>query len=594
MNIIIFDFEVFKHDTLLGAAIVTETGYDVYQTWDINAIKQFYYDHKNDIFIGHNNAHYDNFILEACVGGKTSEQIKKVSDDIIVKEKRMRLKLSLNYFDLMAQVYYSLKVMEGYVGKSISESEVDFNLDRPLTEEEKRLTESYNRDDLSQTYDDFILMKNKFDLRLTIMSSFKLPMSCLHITGTQIAEEVLGAQRVDGIGSWYRPPVMWPTLQVKNQQVIDWYMSETWRKGATLELTLCGTPHKLAAGGIHGAEKKRRVDEALYFDVSGYYNLVMINLDLLPRSIPPEGRQKYVDMYHQQLEMKKTGDYRRGAFKTILLSVFGAMNNEYCRFYDPYNGDLVRLSGQMYLVDLLEHLEGKIEVIQSNTDGVIAIPINGVTEEEVRAIIDEWQTRTGFVLKCDKIYNVVQRDVNNYLYKDDKGEVHVVGEAVTHYGKLDWPFWKTSFNSKEPLVVPHAIVNYFMYGKLPEETVLELSSNLRYFQYLCKRQTFDWMEYEETNLETGEMTSTVVQNVNRAFAMKSDTVKGTLRKHKYDGKKAVVSNLPESIFIDNDEILTDEGKSKVYDKIDWDYYINRSYERIAEFLNIDCIKRINA
>ena len=50
---------------------------------------------------------------------------------------------------------YSLKVTELYDGKNISESEVDFDIDRPLTEEEKLLTEKYNRDDLEQTHSNF-------------------------------------------------------------------------------------------------------------------------------------------------------------------------------------------------------------------------------------------------------------------------------------------------------------------------------------------------------------------------------------------------------------------------------------------------------
>lgn len=594
MNMLIFDYEVFKYDTLLGALVVHDDfSVDVFQTWSIEEMKNFYLLHSNDVWIGHNNAHYDNFILQACVAGKTSQQIKKISDDIVVRDKRMRLTLPLIFYDLMNNGYYSLKVMEAFVGKNIYETEVDFNLDRPLTDEEKHQTEEYNKSDLEQTFDDFNFLKHKFKLRLDIISEFGLDVrKCLNITGTQIAEEVLHAERIDGIGSWYRPPVMWPTLQVKNQEVIDWYMSETWRQGATLNVELCGVMHKLAAGGIHGAVKKRQVKEALYFDVSGYYNLIMINLDLLPRSIPTEYRAYYEKMYHQQLEMKKTGDDRRGAYKTILLSVFGAMNNEYCRFYDPYNGDLVRLSGQMYLVDLLEHLEGMIDIVQSNTDGVIAIPANGFTEEQVKEVIDEWQNRTHFVLKVDKIYNISQRDVNNYCYQDDKGEIHTLGEAVTHYNKIDWPFWKSSFNAKEPIYISHAIVEYFIHNKLPEETLEELKSNLRYFQYICKKLSFDWLEYEVTDIASGAKTSKVVQNVNRAFAMKSNEITGMLIKHKYDGKQAKVSNLPDSVFIYNDDILSDEHKSKVYAKIDWQYYIDRAYERIAEFIDITYVKGV--
>ena len=37
--------------------------------------------------------------------------------------------------------FYSLKTTEYIVGKNISETSVDFDLDRPLTDEEKKLTD---------------------------------------------------------------------------------------------------------------------------------------------------------------------------------------------------------------------------------------------------------------------------------------------------------------------------------------------------------------------------------------------------------------------------------------------------------------------
>lgn len=592
MNLVLFDFEVFKHNVLLGAYVVSDGSVKVYQSWNLNDIKRFYYLHSDSIWIGHNIASYDNHILQAVVEGKNEEQIKLLNDKIIVKGQRFRCTLKFMYYDLMNSHMYSLKAMEAFMGKRISESEVDFNLDRQLTDEEKSLTEAYNRDDLDQTLDDFILLKEEFNLRLDIIHEFELPMTCLNVTGTQLAEHVLHANRIDGISSWSRSPVMWPTLKVNNKELIKFYLDREWSLKKTFDLTLCGTPHKIASGGIHGAKKKVHYDWAYYFDVSGYYNLIMILLDLLPRSIPDEYRKKYEDMYHTQLKLKKTNPAKRPAYKTILLSVFGAMNNEYCKFYDPYNGDLVRMSGQMYLVDLLEKLEGKVEVVQSNTDGVIAVPINDSSELEILSIIDEWQNRTGFVLKLEKIYNIHQRDVNNYIYKDSSGEIHVVGEAVTHYNKIDSPFWKKSYDSKEPLIVPYAIVEYFMNGKLPEDFIEEKKNDLRFFQYLCKKLSFDWMEYEEIDLSTGKCSTVSLQNVNRAFAMKSTEKSGMIYKCKSSGSKARVSNLPNSVFIYNDEILSDEAKSTVVPMIDYDYYIKRAYERINEFIDIKTYKKV--
>ena len=71
MNIIIYDFEVFKHDTLLGAIIIEEGKEErTIQTWNLNDIRKFYNTHKEHIWIGWNNNYYDDLILEAIVNGR--------------------------------------------------------------------------------------------------------------------------------------------------------------------------------------------------------------------------------------------------------------------------------------------------------------------------------------------------------------------------------------------------------------------------------------------------------------------------------------------------------------------------------------------
>lgn len=591
MNIIIFDFEVFKYDTLLGALLINGNDVSLVQTWNLKAIQKLYYDNVDSIWIGHNNGAYDNFILEAIVNGQSQDEIKRLNDDIIANHKRRYLKLRLYWYDLILNHFASLKTLEAYFGKNISESEVDFNLDRHLTDEEKRLTESYNKDDLEQTYDDFYYQASEFKLRLDIINEFNLPLTCLNITGTQLAEEVLHAKAIPGIANWVVKPKLYDNLQVNDEDVKRFFLNREYSEGKQLKKTFCGTEHTIAAGGIHGAKKKHHCQFAYYFDVSGYYNLIMILLDLLPRSIPPEYRALYKHMYEEQLRLKKIDPAKRGVYKTILLSVFGAMNNEYCKFYDPYNGDLVRLSGEMYLIDLLEKLEGLVNVIQSNTDGIIAEPLEGTTEDMLMSVINEWQERTGFVLKLEKVYDIHQRDVNCYMYKDANGEIHTLGEAVKDYGKWEWPFWKESYKSKEPLIICNCIVEYFMNHKLPEEVIEESKDNLRLFQYICKKLSFDWVEYERIDKSTGDVECISCQNVNRAFALKSETHTGMIYKYKHAKdkkgnnvvKRTKVSNLPSSVFIWNESIL-DDVKS-IQAMIDYDYYIKRAYERIDEFIN---------
>lgn len=596
MNIIIFDFEVFKHETLLGAVVLEGNEKRIFQSWDLDEIKQFYKQHVKDVWIGWNISSYDNHILQAIVKDKTPEQIKQISDEIIAGTRKRYIDIPLIYYDLMSEHMISLKTIEAAVGKNISISEVDFALDRQLTEEEKLKTESYNRDDLDQTLDNFHWLESTFMLRLDVIKEFKLPIDAIHATGTQLAEMVLHATHIDGIEDWYVKPQIYPQLKVKNQEVLNFYLNEDFRKPAPnnkLTVNLCGVPHQIGSGGIHAAQKKYHADWAYYFDVSGYYNLVMINYDLLPRSIPKEYKDLYKFMYEEQLRLKKIDPNKRWVYKVILLSVFGAMTNEYCKFYDPNNGTLVTMVGEIFLVDLLEKLEGKAEVVQSNTDGIIARPLPGVKDEELVEIINEWQQRTGFVLKLEKVYDIHQRDVNCYMYRTESGKIKTLGEAVKHYDAWENPFAEDVYMAKEPVIIEQGIVDYFMFKKSPEQTVKENMRRLKMFQYICKKMTFNWMQYELTD-ENGNTTIEKVHNVVRAFAMKDKTKTGMIYKCKFVGKTVhnKIQNLPPSVFIHDEEILSDETIDKLVKQIDYNYYVDRIYERIAEFINILQIKGV--
>ncbi len=568
MKILIFDFEVFKYDVLLGVYDANNKSY--YQIWDIESIKNFYYNNKDAIWVGYNNSHYDNYILQAIMFDQNPYEISK---EIIEKDIKLKLNINLNYYDLINRHFGSLKILEGAVGKNISESEVDFNIDRPLTDEEKLKVESYNRDDLDQTFDDLKMVKSEFQLRLDLIKEFNLSISALHLTEAQIAEKVLKAKKDDSLINKPVLPTLYPQMKINNQEVIKFFLEQRFRYGEKPVVTLCGLEHQMGAGGMHAARKNCKYDFAFYFDVSGYYNLIMINYNLLSRSIPESGKKLYEFMYHEQIRLKKIDPVKRSVYKTILLAVFGAQMNEYSGFYDPWNGALVPVVGQLFLVDLLEKLEGKVELIQSNTDGIIAKPLEGITDGQLLDIVKEWQDRTGLVLKMDKIYDIVQRDVNNYMYRDDKGQIHTIGEAVKYYENWENPLLKNSFNSKEPIIIHYGIVDYFMNGITPEETVFKYAKNLRMFQYLCKPQSYDYLTFEKD----GKIEN--LQKINRCFASKESGMvyKNKLNKHdKY-------ASLPDSVFVWNDEILSNNNIEKLYLKINYNYYIKRIYERINEF-----------
>ena len=587
MKIIIYDFEVFQYDTLLGAIIIDNEKYTLYQTWDLDCIRKFYEEHKNDVWIGWNNYNYDDYILNAIIDKKNPYL---TSCNLIKTKIKQYMSIKLISFDLMFEVkMLSLKLTELIAGKNIHTTEVDFNLNRQLTNDEKLLTESYNESDLKQTLFNFKMFQDRYSLKCDLANEFNLPIDkVFKSTEAQLAALALGAKKIVGIENRLVKPILYDNLQVKHQEVIDFYMNETFRTDIKVPINICGAELTLCSGGLHSAIKKCFCAKGLYIDISGYYNLVMINYNLLPRTIPEEGKKLYEYMYHEQLKLKKTNPRKRAVYKKVLLAVFGAQNNQYGDFYDPQQALMVTMLGQIYMIDLLEKLDGLVRVIQTNTDGIMLEPYNWDDEAKIISIIEEWEKRTGFVAKKEHFYNLYQRDVNTYFMDDDKHELVVKGDGMTNYDISEKGYSTAGiFNCKEPPIIVQGMIACLRDCIMPEQFVEDNKKELRKFQYACKKNSYDYTEYESINIKTKEVTKTHLQGMDRAFAYKSNDVMGMVYKIKTtNGKtsRSKVSNLPDSVFIYNQSIVEDNAYEKLKDKIDYDYYVSRIYEKINTFI----------
>ena len=195
MKLILCDFEVFKYDTLFGCIVIDNNKEQLYQLWDLDLIKNFFECTRDDsIYINWNGKFYDNIILETIYKGGNPYLVSKK----IIKGEKVFSNLNFYHYDVMNTGFgeqLSLKLTELISGKSIDTTEVDFDLDRPLTEEEKLLTEKYNRSDLYQTLYNFRVSYDRFELRLNIIKEWNLDLAkCLDMTGAQIAAEVKTAR----------------------------------------------------------------------------------------------------------------------------------------------------------------------------------------------------------------------------------------------------------------------------------------------------------------------------------------------------------------------------------------------------------------
>ena len=195
-NYFIYDCEVFKEDWIIVFKELT-TGLRTIIHNDNEAVMEFM--KGQPVLCGFNNKHYDNHILKAIMLDMTPAEIKQINDTIIVYGingwEIPTLKDSgiwFESFDLMddTQQGTSLKSIEAHLGIPIEETQVDFDIDRRLTEAEVEDTIKYCSYDVDATEKLFYMreayLKNKLKLgRMKGLSDTKaLYMTNARLTAT--------------------------------------------------------------------------------------------------------------------------------------------------------------------------------------------------------------------------------------------------------------------------------------------------------------------------------------------------------------------------------------------------------------------------
>lgn len=368
MKFILYDFEVFKADWLVVFKEPSKEHTVIYN--DVDELKGFFNQHKNDIFVGFNNRHYDDYILKAILSDINP---KVVNDWIITDEKQGWEFPGLNniYFlsldlrnDIPGGVSLSLKEIESNLGMSIEESNVSFDIDRRLTKEEIEETEFYCKHDVDATeklyYQRFDYIKSK----LQIINAFKLPIKCISMTNAQLTAEVLGARK----RTYYDENIydMPDCVDVKDSEVLKFFENPQ-DASRSLDKDICGIPHTIAYGGLHGAIENSHFKGNLYnFDVSSYYPSMIIMFDFMSRNVPKDKKPLYKKIRDDRFVYKKEGNSLADAYKLILNTKFGAMGYIYNKLYDLKMNRQVCITGQLLLIDLLEKLRPYIQLVQLN------------------------------------------------------------------------------------------------------------------------------------------------------------------------------------------------------------------------------------
>lgn len=582
IQLLFYDFEVFKEDWLVVIIDMGKKQEHVIIN-DAAELERIYKENINNIWVGFNSRHYDQYILKGILCGFDP---KKINDFIIVKGNpgwkysSLFRNIPLNNYDVMGNVDRGLKFFEGSMGNDIKESSVPFNIDRRLTKAEIDETVKYCRHDVEQTIEVFLRRKEAFEGTLGLVKyacqGKPLDLSLISKTNPQLSAIILDAHRVSDRDDEF--DIDFPdTVQIKKYRaVMDWYKDPANRcyarhipgkktpEKTKLDIVIAGVPHTFAWGGVHGAvEKYHGEGYFLNMDVASLYPSLMIRYNLHSRNI--KDPKKFEEIYHQRLEYKKQKNPLQAVLKLVLNSTYGVMKDKNNDLYDPLQANRVCVYGQLLLLDLIEHLEPHSQIIQSNTDGVLIKMPQGQDEQTWFELIDdiayEWEQRTGLVLEFDEYRKVFQKDVNNYIVVAADGHYKSKGAYVKGLSDLD--------NGDFP-IVNQALTEYMVNGT-PVEYTINRCDELKQFQLVSKISgKYDCILHGEKMLK---------EKCIRIFASKDESDAGVQKVHATTGRPAKLSNSPLNCFIVNDDV----NGMKVPSKLDKQWYINLAEKRLEDF-----------
>ena len=582
---IVYDCEVFKHDWVVVFKDRKTGAYTVIHN-DNEALKMAI--SNENLYIGFNSKHYDQYIIKGIAADLTPEELKQLNDYIIAGGQGWEYPplqdfyFTFNNVDIRddMQNTLSLKSIEGHLGLPIRESNVDFNIDHPLTKEELDEVIEYCKYDVDSTEGivnlrtDYLKTKANLGKRAGINV-----VKAMAMTNAKLTAKMLGAKYVSrDDGREYVYPDNLDKSVIPNEileffdTIHDKEISDEDLFKTSLDIVIGDMPCTYAWGGVHGSQSKyyeesTNISVIQNRDVSSLYPTIIEEYQYLSRNVADANL--YYQMRKDRITAKHSGDKQTSKdLKLPLNTVSGAQENKFNELYDPLPTRSLRISGQLFLTVLSMRLLNackSIKLLNLNTDGLM-YSVDKAELPLVDEICATWEKETRFELETDDISKVWIKDVNNLLLIKTNGLVKTVG-GYLNYGISEKGAWGINNNM---VIVKKALIEYFVNGTPVEDTINNCKDILD-FQIIAKAGAKYSGAYQIVNGK-----EVPVQKVNRVYSNK-DTSYGTIIKVKaIDGSKAKIENLPEHCIIDNENQLT-------IDDIDKEFYINLAKKRLNDF-----------
>ena len=582
---------------------------------DIQGLVTFFYE--DFYFIGYNNIHYDNPILNYIImlynkhyfnsysTRELTESIFRMSQLIIDKNSNFDLwkeyKYARNFssIDLLTMLYskalrVSLKEMQVTMQyKNVEEFVVDWHQDLPEKDMDRLI--SYNINDVESTEELLYRCKDLLELRIETEKDFGLP--CLSLDRVNLGDKLLQLKVMEKTGlnkkqlENMKSPADYvdlekvifpwikfesPILQRKLTDMKNQHHVSPGRKGYINTFIFGEMEVTIGVGGIHGNNGtciiKPNEDELLLdSDVNSLYPSLMRMYHLYPPKLKDVLGQIFPQIIDDRLEFKRTGQKNKNeTYKYMLNGVSGKMQDETSWLYSPFTVMQVRINGQLLLLMLAERLlKLGCKLYQINTDGIL-YKLKKAKYKELQQVLKEWEELTMLTLETEEFTQFYQLAINDYFGVEPNNKVKKKGFFLTdiELGR-----------GLTPKIIPEAIINYFV-NNIPVEDTIKSCRDIRKF-----------LQAEKTGKQwTVEYNDQIQQRTNRFYVSNSGYY---LWKWKLDdtGKKSYQIMLKDhgvtlhNRFYSNEDLQwkysQGETFQSIYD-INYQYYITQCIKVIEK------------
>jgi hypothetical protein len=556
-----------------------------------------------DMLIGFNSINYDDPMLHAFLKYLNSPHLNtklyNISSRLITGSRDDHELRQLRYVDPSPWKQMDLMKIMAFDTRGISLKRVAINLrwhriqDLPFPHDAEVGTEDihtvldYNLNDVLITRELFRHIQPQIKLRHDISQLYEIDVTnasdskmanlilesiyCAETGKTPVELRPLRTKR-DRIklADCIAPNVAFQTQSLQkvlaNLQNITVSKQDSFKYTATLSYN--NVQYELGVGGLHSKDQPGLFvsddqDTIRDADVGSYYPNIMICNHIRPEHLDEDFIPILRNITTERLAAKKAGEkVKADALKITVNSIFGKLGSETFWLEDPQAMLSVTVSGQLYLLMLIEALaEAGIPTISANTDGIVCkVPTD--KEDIYYQVCQAWEEKMGFALEFTDYALYVRSDVNNYLTSKRDGTIKEKGRfsrQMSLHKSYKYP------------IVPICLCEYFINGTPVEKTLAEHREIL---DFCISQKSGNQFQTELHSLI--DRKATVLQKNNRFYVSRKG---GALVKRNMMTKSVTRIYAEHRVKILNDYDVAIPFEA--YD-VDLDFYSKEIYKLIRE------------